>query len=343
MSRAVFLHGIRDVRVEPYQSRRPRPGEVMVEVEAVGICGSDLHYYKDGRIGSGQVIAAPFVPGHEFAGRLLDDCEERGLAAGTLVAVDPASPCHACEWCARGHHNLCPRTVFIGAPPHDGAMTEALPVPAASLVALPDGMTALQAAMCEPLGVSIHAFDLARPRLMETVAVVGCGCIGLGVIQLLRQAPVARVLAVDPQPHRAALAERFGAAVTGPDIAAVIEATGGRGADLVIEATNAPEGFADAVGAAAIGGRLVLVGIPDGDGYRLSASEARRRGLTVRFSRRMGEVYPRAIALVMSGRVDVDAIVSHRVGLDEVPDAFAAQAAAAAGLVKTVVFPARRA
>ena len=336
---AARIHGAGDLRVDTYTPREAAAGEVEVEIASVGICGSDLHYYKDGGIG-GAVIREPFVPGHEFSARLLADVESRGLRRGQLVAVDPATPCHRCEWCRAGHHNLCPNVVFLGAPPHDGALTPRLAVPAASLVALPDGVGADEGAMLEPLGVCIHAMDLARPAPWDSVALVGCGPIGLGILQLLVLAGCRDVVAVDPQPHRVALALALGAAAGGDSPEAVRDATEGRGCDLVVEATNSPDGFGDAIAAARIGGRIVLVGIPDGDRYApLPAAEARRRGLTIRFSRRMGEVYPRAVRLVADGRVDVMRLVTHRFALEEAPDAFAMHANAAPGLVKSLVLP----
>ena len=336
-SRAARIHGAGDLRVESYAPRPAGEGEVRVDIATVGICGSDLHYYKDGGIG-GAVIGEPFVPGHEFSARLTRDIEPRGLVRGQLVAVDPATPCHRCEWCRAGHHNLCPNVVFLGAPPYDGALTSCLAVPEASLVPLPEGMSADEGALLEPLGVCIHAMDLARPAPWSSVAVIGCGPIGLGIVQLLVLGGCHEIVAVDPQGHRVALARELGATAIGESIDAVGDATAGRGVDIVIEATNSPEGFAHAVRAAAIGARVVLVGIPDGDRYvAMPAAEARRRGLTVRFSRRMGEVYGRALALVADGRIDVGRLVTHRVTLDEVPTAYAMHAEAAPGVVKSLV------
>ncbi|KAA2244326.1 zinc-dependent alcohol dehydrogenase [Salinarimonas soli] len=338
MSSAVFLHGAFDARVADLNLREGRPGEVLLTVAAVGLCGSDLHYYKDGGIGS-AVIADPFVPGHEFAGYLEQDVPQKGARAGDLVAVDPNHACGHCAWCREGHANLCPNVEFIGAPPHNGAMTGRIWVPAEQIVPLPPGMSPVEAVMLEPLGVAIHAVDLAKPRLLERVALLGCGPIGLLILQVLKAAGAGEVIAVDPQPHRRALAERLGADVTASDVSGIDAATKGEGAPLVLEATNAPEGFRDAVRAARIGGRVVLVGIPDGDSYALPASEARRRALKIKFARRMGEVYPRAIALVAGGKVDVTSIVSHRFGLDEAPDAFRLHAENAPGMIKSLVYP----
>jgi L-iditol 2-dehydrogenase len=339
MSRAVFLHAAGDARVAPFNLREGAPGETLLDVAAVGLCGSDLHYYKDGGIGS-AIIKEPFVPGHEFSGWLTEDLPERGLVRGALVAVDPNQACGHCKHCAAGHSNLCPEVVFIGAPPHHGAMTERIWVPKSQIVAVPQAFTPTDAVMLEPLGVAIHAVDLAKPRLLERVALIGCGPIGLLILQVLKAVGVGEVLACDPQPHRRSLALRLGASKAGASVEDIATWTQGEGLPLVIEATNAPEGFRDAVRAARIGGRIVLVGIPDGDTYVLPASEARRRGLSIKFSRRMGHVYPRAIELVALGKVDVEAVVSHRFSLEEGPEAFRRHAANEPGMVKSVIYPA---
>ncbi len=337
MTQAVYIHGIRDARTAPFNLVEGRPGEVLLEVAAVGLCGSDLHYYKDGGIGSAQ-IREPFVPGHEFAGILTADLDELGLKRGSLVAVDPNKACGQCEWCRDGHPNLCPNVEFIGAPPFNGAMTSKIWVPKSQVVPLPASFDPLQAVMLEPLGVAIHAVDLAKPRLLERVAVIGCGPIGLLIMQVLKAAGAGDILMADPLPHRRAIAEQLGASKVGSSVAEIVAWSSG-GCTLVLEATNSPDGFRDAVAAARIGGRVVLVGIPDGDIYQLNAADARRRGLKIKFARRMGEVYPRAIRLVEEGKVDVVSIVSHRVGLEETPGVFQALADNAPGYVKVLIYP----
>ena len=339
MGTAAFIHGVRDVRLGEFETATAGEGHSLVEVVSVGICGSDLHYYKDGSIGSAE-IKAPFVPGHEFSARLLADDESRGWRRGQLIAVDPAQPCHNCEWCMQGYHNLCPNVVFLGAPPYHGALTNKIVVPDNSMFALPEGMTSDQGAMLEPLGVCIHAIDLARPRLMEKVAVVGCGPIGLGIIQLLKRGDCGEIIAIDPLSHRREMAQQLGADVVGEHVDAVGDSTYGLGCHLVIEASNSPAGMSDAIKATRIGGRVVLVGIPDGNVYDpLTAADTRRRGLSLKFSRRMGHVYPRAIELVHTDEVDVDIMVTHRFPLTETHEAFAQQAEEAPGLVKSIVYP----
>ena len=336
--RAAFIHGIRDLRLGEWPSPAAAPGEVPIRVAGVGVCGSDIHYYLEGGIGAAQ-IRAPFVPGHEFAGWVEQDRPELGLARGQLVAVDPARPCGRCEWCHRGHVNLCPNVEFLGAPPHHGALTERIAVRPDQIFPVPDGFSVSEAVMLEPLGVAVHAMDLARPRLLESVAILGCGTIGLCLLQLARLAGVGQIIAIDPVGYRTEVARRLGAQDVAASHTAIDALTAGRGADLVLEATNSPLGFQHAAESVAIGGRVVLVGIPEGDSYTFAATLARRKGLTVRFSRRMGHVYPRAIRLVAERKVDMAALVTHRVTLDRAAEMFGLQADYRDGVIKSVIHP----
>jgi L-iditol 2-dehydrogenase len=280
------------------------------------------------------------VLGHELAGVVTPEIADKvRLPAGTLVAVDPAVPCGHCEWCERGDTNLCPNVRFLGYAPNDGGMAEYVAVPPAALHALPAGLDASDGVLLETLGVAIHAMDLAKPKLMETVAVLGCGPVGLLLQQVARLAGAQRVYAVDPVAYRARLAKELGADDVFDGFAGVQAATGGRGADLVLEATDSALGFEHAAKACRIGGRVVIVGIPEGNQYTLSAAEARRKGLTIKFSRRMPEVYPRAIALAQSGRVKLRPLASHHFDLARAGEAFALQAARADGIIKAIIHP----
>jgi L-iditol 2-dehydrogenase len=334
------LHGSHDVRIAPINPREGRPDETLIEVAAVGICGSDLHYYKDGGIGP-TIIHEPFIPGHEFGGRLCEDIPELGLAGGALVAVDPNGSCGKCEWCLQGHRNLCPNVEFIGAPPFNGAMTKQIWVPRPQIIALPETMDALEAAMLEPLGVAIHAVDLAKPRLLEPVALFGAGPIGLLILQVVKIAGADEVHVIEPLAHRRAAALELGAKDVFATAEDFVNEGGKGGCPLVIEATNSPFGFRDAVRASRIGGRVILAGIPDSDAYTLPGSEARRRGLKIKFVRRMGDDYPRAIDLVTSGWVNVRALVTHHESLDGAPEVFEALAQNRPGYVKALLYPNR--
>lgn len=335
--RAGVLHGIRDLRVETVPIPHPAGKEVLLRVKAIGICGSDLHYYREARIGSAEVTS-PFIPGHEFAAEVTDDgAESAGIPAGSVVAVDPARPCGRCEWCLGGHPNLCPNMLFAGSPSQHGGLAEYHVAPVSAIVPVPSEFDPTTAALLEPLGVAIHALDLARVRPMETVAVLGTGPIGLLLIQVARQAGAGQIFAIDPLGYRAQAARALGADDAAENHGAIAEWTHGRGVDVVLEATNTPSGPQHAVDAARIGGRIVLVGIPQGDRFALSSSTARRKGLTLKFSRRMGLVYSRAIEMVRAGRVRVAPLVTHRFPLEQAPDAFALLDGYRDGVVKAII------
>ncbi|WP_250448298.1 alcohol dehydrogenase catalytic domain-containing protein, partial [Actinotalea sp. C106] len=186
--RVARLHGVGDLRVTEEPSPAPGPGESLVEVRAVGLCGSDLHWFVEGGIGDAE-LGAPLVLGHELAGVV-----RGGPLDGRLVAVDPAVPCERCESCLEGNRNLCPTVRFAGHGAQDGGLRELATWPTHLLHPAPDAFSAADAAMLEPLGVALHAMDLGRARLGATVAVVGCGPIGLCVVQLARAAGAGRVV-----------------------------------------------------------------------------------------------------------------------------------------------------
>lgn len=340
-SQAARLYGARDVRLESIAVPPLQPGDALVRVRSVGLCGSDLHYYRDGRIGD-SLAAQPLVLGHEFAGEIVAT-EGTSLTPGTLVAVDPADPCDQCESCEHGHPNLCTAMRFCGTPPTEGGLQECYVWPARRLFALPPGMDAETGALLEPLGVLIHAMDLAKVRLADTVAVLGSGPIGLLAIHLARLSGASRVLATDVLPERVAAAREFGASAVADawqvDIAAWVKAeTGGRGVDVAIECAGAPETPAQAVAAVRPGGCVVLVGIPEDDRIELAAAPARRKGVTIKLCRRMKHTYPRAIALVQAGMVDLHRLVTHRYPLAQTAAAFASLDHGA-GSLKVMVTP----
>ncbi len=339
---AAVMNGARDVEFSRVIRPVAAPHEVLIRVRANSLCGSDLHYWHEGRIGS-AVVGTAFTPGHEFAGEIAGGSgAAHGLADGTLVAIDPAQPCGECYWCHQGNQHLCPTMVFVGAPPHAGAMAEYIAVPLSSVFALPPGFTAVQAALLEPLGVAMHALDLARLRPGTHLAILGAGPIGLYVLMLARQSGALNISVIEPLAYRRDRAAELGATSTHGDVAGYLASVRGTptgGADVVIEATTSPHGPRHASEVARIGGKVILVGIPDGDEFSLTGSLVRRKALTIKLSRRMGHVYPRAIEYVQRGLVDVEAIVTHRLPLSQVRSAFALLAEYNDGAIKVVLEP----
>lgn len=334
--RVARLSGIGEIAVHDEPAPEAEPGRSLVRVTSVGLCGSDLHWYTDGGIGDAK-LRQPLVLGHEFAGVI-----EGGPRDGERVAVDPAIPCGRCEICVEGHRNLCPNIDFAGHGSTDGGLREYVVWPDEQLTALPDEVSDDAGAVLEPLGVAVHAIDLGHVQLGASVAVVGCGPIGLLLIQAVRAAGAATVTAVEPLEHRRAAAVKYGADVVlsadeAEDRTALRAALPHRGADVVFEVVGSGPAVETSMHAARPGGRVVLVGIPDDDRTSFTASVARRKGLTIAISRRMKEVYPRAIDLVRRGLVDADTVVTHRLPLGRVDEAF--RTAAAREGLKVVVQP----
>ncbi|MDT5334635.1 MAG: L-iditol 2-dehydrogenase [Mycobacterium sp.] len=317
------LHAIGDLRVtnEP-DPDEPPPGRSLLAVTSVGICGSDLHWFTDGGIGENR-IERPVVPGHEFAALAVT-----GPYAGRRVAVDPAIPCESCETCRAGHQNLCPTVQFAGHGTLDGALQEQLVWPDHLLHPLPDELSDAAGALLEPLGVAIHAVGVSHLQPGSDVLVVGAGPIGALTIQVARSQGAARVFATEPLEHRRATALRCGADEVWPEthaVEAVLDATDGRGVDVVVEVAGTDAAIATAVAASRPGARVALAGIPSQDSSSFPAALARRKGLTFAMVRRMNDTYPRAIALATAG-VDLDLLVTERHRLVEAAKAFGSAA-----------------
>ena len=338
MSRA-RLHGAHDLRLSEEARPAARPGEVLIRVSAVSVCGSDMHYYHEGGIGP-AVVKTPMTPGHEFSGRVADGTgEPYGLADGTLVAVDPAQHCGHCEQCEAGYPNLCPNVRFLGSPGVDGGLAGFISVPPHSLFLVPVGFSPALTALLEPLGVALHALDIARIKPMSGVTVLGAGPIGLMLAQVARVCGAAHVRVVEPRAARRAQALALGADSVHEHHSEILELSGGRGEDNVLEATTSPDAPEQAAQVARIGGRVTLVGIPDGDRFTLSAANARRKGLIIKLSRRMGRVYPRAIELVGTGRVNIAGIATHHYRMQDAPRAFEEADRMPDGFLKAVIYP----
>ena len=315
--KVVRLHAHGELRLHDEPQPEPVAGEALVRVKAVGVCGSDLHWFSEGEIGDAK-LEHPLVLGHEFAGEAED---------GQRVAVDPALPCRHCEFCERGHPNLCENMIFAGHGETDGAVREYVSYPTRCLFPLPDSLSYADGAMLEPLGVAIHAVDLGKLRTGMSAGVFGCGPIGLLIVELAQLSGVSNIIATDILPHRVEAAKRFGAdhsilAEAGHELDEIRAATGGRGVDVAFEAAGEQEAVDVSVAAVVPGGKVILVGIPSDDHTSFQASTARRKGLTIKLVRRMKHTYPRAIELVSKGLVDVRSLVTHRFPLEQAAEAF---------------------
>jgi L-iditol 2-dehydrogenase len=296
----------------------PVEGETLLHIKAVGLCGSDLHWFIEGGIGDAR-LENPLILGHEFAA--ITDKGER-------VAVDPAIPCRLCELCQKGHPNLCPQVKFAGHGSQDGALREFMSWPQRCLHPLPDALSDADGAMLEPLGVALHALDLSKLQSGMSVGVFGCGPIGLLIVQLARLSEAAQIIATDKLIHRVEAARSLGAhqailAKAGQELIEIQAATKGRGIDVAYEVAGEQDAVDVSVAAVLPGGKVILVGIPADDHTSFTASLARRKGLTIKWVHRMKNTYPRAIDLVSNGLVDVRSLVTHHFPLEKTAEAFA--------------------
>lgn len=313
------LHAAADVRLHQEPDPFPDPGEELVRVTAVGLCGSDRHWFAEGGIGD-ATLTRPLVLGHEIAA-VVEDGRRRGLR----VAIDPADPCRRCDLCLAGHANLCANLRFAGHGATDGGLRTFMAWPQRLLHPLPDSITDAEAVLLEPLGIALHAADLGEVRPGMSAGVYGCGPIGLLLIQLLRAIGCAPIVATDILPHRLDAARAMGA--TDARLAGADAGVDAAGADLlavVFEVAGEDAAVADAVRSLRPGGRVILVGIPSDDRTSFPASVARRKGLSLVLCRRMTPPdLPRAARLVEAGRIELAPLISERHSLSDADAAFA--------------------
>ncbi len=337
--RAVLQHGIGDVRVAEVPPPSPGPGEVLLRIHAVTICASDIHLYAEGNVG-GEGWQRPFVPGHEAAG-VVADSNGSGLAVGTPVVFDPAIPCRACDRCARGDFHLCRDILFCDMPPTDGAMRDFLAWPAVQCFPIPEPLDLTRAPLLEPLCVGAHATLLARNLEGATVAIFGCGAVGLCTLQMARVRGAKTIFAVDPIPERRAVALALGADDTLPGgeeaVAALTAFTGDAGVDVAFEAAGPPEAMQQCLDVVRPAGEVVVIGIPAEEIYPIRPAQVRRNELTLHFCRRQNENYPEVISLVREGKVQLAPMLTHRFPVAQAAEAFRFAQARTDGAIRVAV------
>jgi L-iditol 2-dehydrogenase len=341
--KAAVLVSLRRIEIHERPVPEPGPGEVRLKVGAVGVCGSDVHYFAEGRIGQ-QIVKYPILLGHEPAGIIDRVGEGVDMQPGTRVAVEPAIPCGQCERCTEGRGNLCPNVRFLGTPPIDGIFDQYHVMPAECCVPIPDSISLAEAALLEPLGVALHAVKLARMEVGESVAVFGAGSIGIVTMLAALLAGADRVFVTDLVPERLALAKRMGAtAVMSPQDGDVIEwildETGGHGVDVAFEAAGVQETFTHTALAPRRGGRALFIGIPPVDEVTMPIHRVRTKELTMQHVRRSNREADRCIGLLASGRLNLKPLATHVFPLEQAPEAMELVEARRDGVLKAIIQP----
>ncbi|MGB4137609.1 MAG: NAD(P)-dependent alcohol dehydrogenase [Microbacterium sp.] len=299
------------------------PKDVLVAVGYVGVCGSDMALFQNGYIGE-SVVTAPMVLGHEASGTVVRvGADVADLRPGMRVALEPGVPCMDCEFCFSGRYNLCPDVYFWASlPVTEGAFQEYVRHPASFCHVLPDGVGLLEGALIEPLSVAFHAVDRSGAGLGDTAVVLGAGCIGLLTLLALRASGVRDVVVVDLVENRLELAARLGASVLNAaevdDVFAEIAARFGHGPDFVFETAGNRVTMDQSIRMVKRGGVITFVGYTKDGRADLNVNLLIDKEVTLKTVFRYRNTYPRAIAAVSSGAIDLEGIVSAVYPLDDV-------------------------
>lgn len=325
-NKAFFLTGLQ--QMEPGTAPLPslQADDVLIRVKAVGICGSDLHFYQKGRIGN-CVVDFPYILGHEAAGQVVAVGDHvTHLKVGDRVCMEPGIPCYHCEQCLSGQYNLCKDVRFWATPPYHGCLCEYVAHPAAFTFKLPDNVSYTEGALVEPLAIGLHAANQAGIRLGQTVAILGAGCIGLVSILSAKAYGATHIIVGDKLDKRLAKAREFGAVTCNTDecdfAQFVSEQTQGRGADVVIDCAGYSQTVAASIHAAAIGGTVILVGLGEDYWKDIPSEPWSHKELTIKSIFRYRNLYPTAVNAISGGLINVNAIISHRFGFEDSADAF---------------------
>ena len=315
-------------------------GDILLKLEAVGVCGSDLHYYEKGRIGD-FVVEYPFILGHECAGTIVETGGNvKGLKAGDRVALEPGVPCGHCGLCKKGKYNLCKDVRFFATPPYHGCLMNYVAFPAEFAFMLPDSVSSVEGALIEPLAIGVNAALTGGVKLGDTVVILGAGCIGLVSMLAAKAYGAAKVIVTDILKNRLEAARKMGALTVNsksPDAENELIALCGGAADVVIDCAGISSTVATALKIAAPAANVVIVGLGADkvDGFDISAMSVKELNVTSIF--RYRNLYPTAISAVETGKIDIKNIVSDVFAFEDTPAAFAKSLAEAGRIVKSVI------
>ncbi|MDO4447856.1 MAG: NAD(P)-dependent alcohol dehydrogenase [Lachnospiraceae bacterium] len=340
--KVAVMNGIGKIGFEERDIPQPKADEVLVKLEYVGICGSDLHYYETGAIGD-YVVEPPFVLGHEPGGVVVEVGENvRHLKVGDRVALEPGKTCGHCEFCKQGKYNLCPDVVFFATPPVDGVFQEYVAHEADLCFKLPENVSTLEGALIEPLAVGFHAAIQGDAHLGQKAVVMGAGCIGLVSMMALKARGVSEVYVVDIMEKRLDKAMELGATgvINGARedvLEKVKQLTNGKGMDLVVETAGTEITTRQAIHIAKKGSNIVLVGYSKSGEMNLPMSLVLDKELTFKTVFRYRHIYPMAINAVATGKVNLKGIVTDIFTLDEAQKAMDYSVNNKADIVKAVI------
>ena len=316
--------------------------DVLLRINVVGVCGSDVHYYEIGKIGS-QVVEYPYIVGHECAGTVeAVGSAVSGVKVGDRVVVDPAAWCDDCDQCRMGRENTCRDMSFLGTPGQgDGCLSEYLVMPEKSCFVVNDAITLEQGALCEPFAIGVYTVQRSGVAAGAKIAILGSGPIGLSCMAAAKAEGVETIYMTDKIDERLAVAKNAGAVWTGnPDKENIVDGVGELaplGLDVVYECAGQQEALDEGIELLRPGGTLMVVGIPREDRVSFSIDRIRRKEITIINVRRQNGCTQKAIDLIASGDAEIDFMVTHRFGLDRAKEAFDLVAGYRDGVVKALI------
>jgi len=316
---------------------------VKIKLASIGVCGSDIHYYSEGKIGT-QVVEYPFAVGHECSGIVIETGPDvKNVKVGDLVVVDPAIHCGSCDQCLSGRPHTCRNNKFLGCPGQvEGCLSEYIVMPSFTCFPVTGKMNAVQAALIEPFSIGVYAVKLAEIQTKETSSVIfGAGPIGLSILLKLLADELTNVGLVEPLDYRLEKAKEIGARYfinpEEQDVEKEVKKHEELLVDVVFEASGEQEAVTNAVKILKPGGKLVLVGIPPSAQYTFDMDLMRRKELTIINVRRQNHCVEEAIDLVISGKADVEKMVTHHFTFDETGTAFDIVAGYKDGAIKAMI------
>jgi L-iditol 2-dehydrogenase len=341
--KAIVLTGIRQMKmVNVPEPTMKKDDDVLLKVELVGVCGSDVHYYQTGRIGS-QIVEYPFVVGHECAAtvKAVGSAVTR-VKVGDEVVVDPAISCNECDQCKQGRENTCRRLRFLGTPGQsNGCLCEYIVMPQGSCFPTKGAITLEQGVLCEPFAIGVYSVKQARMPKKATVAILGAGPIGLSCMAAAQAENAKAIYITDKIRERMEIAKKAGAVWVGnpekQDIVKEILKQHRLGMDVVFECAGQQETIDQAVELLKPGGKLMLIGIPRLERISFIIDKIRRKEITIVNVRRQNRCTQMAIDLISTGRAKVDFMITHRFKLEQTQDAFDMVAEYRDGVIKALI------
>lgn len=340
--KAAVMTDLMKVEIQEVEVPKPKPDEVLIKIEYVGVCGSDLHYYEHGRIGD-FLVETPFILGHEAAGTVVETGSGvKDLKVGDRVALEPGKTCGKCEFCKSGKYNLCKDVIFFATPPVNGVFQEYVAHEAGLCFKLPENVSTMEGALVEPLAVGLHAASQGGATLGQTAVVTGTGCIGLCSLLSLKAMGVSKIIVVDIMEKRLQKALELGAdyVINGKDedaVERIMELTDDKGFDLGIETAGSQLTASQLIKAAKKGSTIVFVGYSASGEMTLPIGMALDKELNFKTVFRYRNIYPMAIEAVSKGQIKVKDIVTNYFELDDIQNALDTCVKDKANVVKGVI------